>query len=213
MYIADKRSCYMLKLAAKFGFVSDLLYIAMHFYKAFRYREALSLIEMTKVKLAQPGLAYRGVVCPERYMEAVGGQSLSTKMRQAAAQDILLSNGICYINELIPEQHCDQHSNSFAIRIPLFVLLHFVEFLCYRHTDTALAQTALEELQVLVHYDQGWHISNTHRDISWEILGICQQLSGNHQAALDSFQHILTHFPRSLIQAATQMRIQDLHIT
>ena len=27
MYIADKRSCYMLKLAAKFGSVSDLLYI------------------------------------------------------------------------------------------------------------------------------------------------------------------------------------------
>ena len=27
MYIADKRFCYMLKLAAKFGSVSDLLYI------------------------------------------------------------------------------------------------------------------------------------------------------------------------------------------
>ena len=213
MYIADKRSCYMLKLTAKFGFVSDLLYIAMYFYKAFRYREALSLIEITKVKLAQPGLMYNAGVCIGMYMEAVGGQSLSTKMRQAAAHDIMLYNDIRYINELIPEQQCVLHNKNIYLVIPLFVLLHFVEFLCYRHTDTALAQTALEELQVLVHHDQGWHIPIFRRDISWEILGICQQLSGNHQAALDSFQHILTHFPRSSIQAATQMRIQDLHIT
>ena len=53
MYIANKRSCYMLKLAAKFGSVSDLLYIAMYNYKTFRYREALPVLEMTKVKLAQ----------------------------------------------------------------------------------------------------------------------------------------------------------------
>ena len=203
----------MLKLAAKFGFVSHLLYIIMYFYKTFRPREALSLIEMTRVKLAQPGLMYNDVVCPQRYMEAVGGQSLSTKMRQAAADDISLVNHICYINDLIPEQQCLLHYNSHSLSIPLFVLLHFVEFLCYRHTDTTLAQTALEELQVLVHHDQGWHIPDRDGDISWEILGICQQLSGNHQAALDSFQHILTHFPWSRIQAVTQMRIQDLHIT
>nr|XP_022338953.1 uncharacterized protein LOC111134323 [Crassostrea virginica] len=213
MYIADKRSCYMLKLAAKFGFVSDLLYIAMYLYKTFRHRETLSVIEMTKVKLAQPGLMYNGVVCSEMYMEAVGGQSLSKKMRQAVGHDIDFDNGICYINELIPEQQCDLLNKSNSFTIPLFVLLHFVEFLCYRHTDTTLAQTALEELQVLVHHDQGWHIHYQDRDISWEILGICQQLSGNHQAALDSFQHILTHFPWSSIRTATQMRIQDLHIT
>ena len=81
MYIADKRSCYMLKLAAKFGFVSDLLYIAMYFYRTFRFREALSVIEMTKVKLAQPGLMHNGHVDPERYTEAVGGLSWSYKMR------------------------------------------------------------------------------------------------------------------------------------
>ena len=72
MYIADKRSCYMLKLAAKFGCVSDLLYIAMYFYKRFRQREALSVIELTKVKLAQPGLMNNKHVDPERYTEAMG---------------------------------------------------------------------------------------------------------------------------------------------
>ena len=73
MYVADKMSCYMLKLAAKFGFVSDLLFLAMYYYKVRRYREAMSVIEITKVKLAQPGLMYNRHVDLERYAETVGG--------------------------------------------------------------------------------------------------------------------------------------------
>ena len=42
MYIADRMSCNMLKLAAKFGFISDVAYIAMFYYKMSRYREACS---------------------------------------------------------------------------------------------------------------------------------------------------------------------------
>jgi hypothetical protein len=47
LYIADRMSCHMLKLTAKFGCISDRLYIAMHLYKTLRYTEALSVIEMT----------------------------------------------------------------------------------------------------------------------------------------------------------------------
>ena len=57
----------MLKLAAKFGFVTDLLYIAMYHYKTFRHREVLSVIEMAKVNLAQPGLMHEAYVDVERY--------------------------------------------------------------------------------------------------------------------------------------------------
>lgn len=96
MYIADKMSCHMLKLAAKFGCVSDMLYIAMYYYKTLRYREALSVIEMTKVKLAQPYMMYRRHVDRERYIEDVWGQSWSTKMRQAVAMDIPLDNKLLF---------------------------------------------------------------------------------------------------------------------
>ena len=82
MYITDKNCCYILKLAAKFGCISDLLYIAMYFYKLFRHREALAIIEIIKVKVAQPGLMYYLHVDPERYIEAVGGQSWSNKMQR-----------------------------------------------------------------------------------------------------------------------------------
>nr|XP_022315415.1 uncharacterized protein LOC111119501 [Crassostrea virginica] len=189
MYIADRISHHMLKLAAKFGCISDMIYIAMHYYNALRYRDALSITEIIKVKLAQPGLMYRTHVDPVKYTEAVGGRSWSTKMRQAVTDDIYLNNYACFINELTPEQQSALQKNRPFLYIPLFVVLHFVEFLCYRHIDIALAQAALEELQVLVHHDQGLYVSDFNRDISWEILGICQQMSGNLQAALFSKNH------------------------
>eukprot|EP00105_Crassostrea_gigas_P018545 XP_011436702.1 PREDICTED: uncharacterized protein LOC105334823 [Crassostrea gigas] len=210
MYIADKISCHMLKLAAKFGCISDMLYISMYYYKTIRYREALSIIEMTKVNLARPYLMYRRHVDRERYTEAVGGQPWSTKMRQAMAKDILLYNNICYINELIPEQQSTLQNRKPLLDIPVFVMLHFLEFLSYRQIDTTLSQAALDELQVLVHHDQGLYIHDLHSDISWEILGICQQITGNLQAALYSFQQSLIQYPWNRIQTATQRRIQDM---
>nr|XP_022300826.1 uncharacterized protein LOC111109030 [Crassostrea virginica] len=208
MYIADKRSCYMLKLAAKFGFVSDLLYIAMYFYKTSRHREALSVIEMTKVKIAQPGLMYKDLVDPERYTEAVGGRSWSYKMRHAVAYNIKLYNDICYIYELTPEQ---QSSSLNILYISPYILLHMLEFFCCRHVDPVRAQAALDDLQVLVHHDQGVFVPVPLRDISWEILGICQQMTGNHQAALYSYRQSLRQIPYNKIDTATRHRIQDLH--
>nr|XP_011448995.2 uncharacterized protein LOC105343365 [Crassostrea gigas] len=213
VYIADKISCQMLKLAAKFGFVSDMFYIAMYYYKTLRYREALFVIEMTKVKLAQPYLMYRDNVDRERYTEAVGGQSWSTKIRQAIAGNIKLENEICYISELLPEQQSSKQNSKLYLSIPPHVLLHMLEFLSSRHVDTMRAQTALDELQDLVHHDQGLYSYGLFREISWEILGICQQITGNLQAALYSYQQSLRQYPYNKIQTATTERIQDLHFS
>nr|XP_011429923.2 uncharacterized protein LOC105330056 isoform X2 [Crassostrea gigas] len=210
MYIADKMSCHMLKLAAKFGCISDMLYITMYHYKTFRYREALSVLEMTKVKLAQPYMMYTRHVDREGYTEAVGGQSWSTKSRQAVAQDIELDTIICYISELISEQQSALQNKVPTLYIPVFVMLHFLEFLCYRHIDTTLSQAALDELQVLVHHDQGLYVCDIYRNISWEILGICQQITGNLQAALYSYQQSLSQYPYQKIQSATHRRIHDI---
>ena len=87
----------MLKLAAKFGSVSDFLYIAMYYYETFRHREALPVLERAKVKLAPSGLIYGERVDPDRYTEAVGGKSWSAKMRQAVAYNLRLYSHICYI--------------------------------------------------------------------------------------------------------------------
>jgi hypothetical protein len=210
VYIADRMACHMLKLTAKFGCISDRLYLAMYYYKTLRYTEALSVIEMTKVNLAQPYVIYEGTVDPERYTEAVGGQSWSTKLTHAVASNIILNNKIIYINELMPEQMISLQNNETMLFIPPLVVLHMLEFLCYRHIDTMRAQTALTDLQVLVHHDQGRYVPVNYRDISWQILGICQQISGDLQAALYSYQQSLTQHPLHKIQSATLMRIHEL---
>ncbi|XP_078331240.1 uncharacterized protein LOC144625061 [Crassostrea virginica] len=48
-----------------------------------------------------------------------------------------------------------------------------------KHIDTTLAQTPLEEQQVIVHYDIGLYVPHLCRNSSWAILGICQQMTGN----------------------------------
>eukprot|EP00105_Crassostrea_gigas_P035048 XP_019919196.1 PREDICTED: uncharacterized protein LOC105319340 isoform X2 [Crassostrea gigas] len=212
LYIVDKVACRLVKLSAKFGCVSDMLYNAMYYYRTLRYRDALSVIDITKVKLAQPYLMYWSHVDRERYTEAVGGQSLSTKMRQAVARNITLDNDIFYIDELIPEQQSSNQNNNPILHIPPLVLLYMLDFLCSRHVDTLRAQRALDDLQILVHHDQGQLIPVHLRDISWEILGICQQITGNLQAALYSYQQSLRQYPLHKIQTATRQRIQDLHL-
>ncbi|XP_062569864.1 uncharacterized protein LOC134231929 isoform X2 [Saccostrea cucullata] len=291
-YRANKISCYMLKIAAKFGCISDMMYIAMYYYETLRFMEALSIIEIIKVKLTQHYVIHRYVDTEmyteavggqswstemyteavggqswstemyteavggqswstemyteavggqswstemyteavggqswstemyteavggqswstemyteavggqswstemyteavggqswstemyteavggqswstemyteavggqswstEMYTEAVGGQSWCTKMRKAVALDIRLSNEIHYIRELIPEQQSalqNIKANS-SLRIPPFVLLYMLEILCYKHVGTMRAQTALNDLQTLVH--------------------------------------------------------------
>ncbi|XP_062572675.1 uncharacterized protein LOC134234615 [Saccostrea cucullata] len=183
-YRADKISCHMLKVAAKFGFITDMLFIAMYYFETRRYRDALSITEMIKGKLAQPYLMYESKVDTKMYTEAVGGQSWCTKMRKAVAWDIRLYSGIHYISELVSEQQSALRKKKTILYIPSFILLYMLEVLCYRHVDTMRVQTALDDLQTLVHYDQGQLIDLRHRDISWQILGICQQLTGNHQTAL-----------------------------
>ncbi|XP_078340704.1 uncharacterized protein LOC144627464 [Crassostrea virginica] len=147
-----------------------------------RHREAHSVIEMTKVKLAQPGLMYWEHVDPERYTEAVGGRSWSYKMRHAVAYDIKLENCICYINELTPEQQSSSFNHKMGLHIPPYILLHMLEFLCCRHVDPMSAQAALDDLQ----------------------------MTGNRQAALYSYGQSLRQFPLNKVDIATRLRIQDL---
>ncbi|XP_062585779.1 uncharacterized protein LOC134247420 [Saccostrea cucullata] len=209
-YRADKMSCLMLKLAAKFGCITDMLYIAMYYYTTLGYMEVSSILEMIKVKLAQPYVMHENNVDIEMYNEAVAGQSWSTKLRQAVAGNIRLHNKIHYISELIPEQQSALQNKWPVLFIPPFILLYMLEILCYRHAETMRAQTALDDLQTLVHYDHGQIIGKDCRDISWQILGICQQVTGNLQAALYSYQQSLRQEPYHKIQTATEMRIQSL---
>ena len=88
-----------------------------------------------------------------------------------------------------------------------------LEFLCCRHVEPVRAEKALDDLQHLVHYDQGVLVDIYSRDISWEILVICQQITGNHHAALYCYEQSQQQYPYSKILNATEIRIQDVKTT
>ncbi|XP_062576625.1 uncharacterized protein LOC134238515 [Saccostrea cucullata] len=202
-YITDKISCNMLKLAARFGCISDALYLAMYYYKTSRYTEALSIIEMTKVRLSHAIFMLFFIFGDrDKYAQVVGGKSWSTKMREGMAGQIMLFKDIGYINELLIEQSESLHQ---VLQIPPFALIHMLEILCYIHVDSTRVQTALNDLRNRI---QNNIIEGVlYRDISWQILGICYYMTGNFNAAFYAFQKSLVHIPLQQIQTATIIRI------
>ncbi|XP_062602941.1 uncharacterized protein LOC134264692 [Saccostrea cucullata] len=212
IYIADKISCYMVKLAAKFGFISDMLFIAMYYYKTSRYKKVLSVIEKIKVKLARPYLLHirSNEFDTESYIAAVGGESWSIKMREAVVVQVTLHTEIPNINEFIPEIQSIQQNGGCGLNVGASILLHMLEVFCYLHTDRTRAQTALKDLYNHVHYGHK-DIPIGSNDISLQILGICQQVTGNHRAALYSYLQSLRQEPLRKIHTATLMRIRNLY--
>ncbi|XP_062587327.1 uncharacterized protein LOC134248963 [Saccostrea cucullata] len=206
MYRVDKMSCHMLSLAAKFGCFSDTLYLAMRFFHTSRYMKALSIIELTKTKFAQSYAMFNNIlVWLERFCQLARGK-FSSVLMHITPVNINLHSCYYYMNELIPEQSVLKRSDNLCI--PPLVLLYMLEFLCAIHTDSIRAQRALNDLHDVVHFDL-----EEYKDISWQILGICQQITGNLQAALFSYQQSLRQTPRCGIQTVTLKRIQDIIMT
>lgn len=124
---------------------------------------------------------YNRQVDREMYTDALGGTFWSAKRREAVACDIKLNNTVIYIDELVPVQQFARQNGDLEVEVPVFVFLHFLEFLFHRHMDTALSIAALEDLKVLVQYGQEPYLLEKNRNISLQILGICQRMTGNLQ--------------------------------
>lgn len=182
-YVVDKMIHHMLRLAAKFGSVTDLLFLSMYYYKTCRYRKSLSVIESICEK------------CLSRIVPL----------------SIHYPKDINFIDELIPEQLASRKHRPSVFMIPISVLVYMLEFLCFRHVDTLRAQAALNNLQTEVNLALNYD-SLKFGDIAWEILGICQQIAGYQQAALYSYQQSLRQFPIFFLETATRQRIRDLQI-
>lgn len=171
-YKSDKISRGLLKMAEKSGFLSASLNVALFHYTTHRYKEAVRVLEGLKSKMSQPSLLYRNTVNTEAYEKAVKGLSLSERIKKHAVMDLKFGNDFFYIEELWLEQEVCLQRHMPGLFIPPFVMLHFLLVLCYRQIDPRKAQSALDDLHVLVHYDENRYILKELRDISWQILGI-----------------------------------------
>lgn len=208
LYVIDKIACHALKLSAKFGNVSDMLFSAMYYYRTSRFQKALSILDLAKDLLTKPRLMNSGF---DRCAEKITGQSLFVLAGRKSTSLVKLYDTVVYMNELVTEQEDSLKFPFCHIVIPPFVLLLMLEFLCQLNADKRKAQAALDKLFVVVHCDEGLFIDEDLRDISWQILGICQELSGNLRGALYAYRKSLACdqiFNR--IRSASEKRIQDV---
>ncbi|KAK3086783.1 hypothetical protein FSP39_023335 [Pinctada imbricata] len=75
-----------------------------------------------------------------------------------------------------------------VIEINPLVFLYFLLVLCYdKLGEIKLRSEALFDLRTLVNYPGDHHINPWFRPITWQILGICQQLCGDHFGAFHSY--------------------------
>jgi hypothetical protein len=203
--------CHLLETASKLGYVSDVLHLAMYHYRKRRYEQSLRCIQSVQRRMVAPHVIFKNNDNVLRYRSAMSGASLSDKMRKAVVSDIKLISAYYYIEELLLEQVIGDFNGVAAILIPPLVMLLMLTVLNHhrlRHKPES--QIALKSLQTLVLSDEGRYIPLIQRDISYQILGICQQVCGDSSGALKSYQSVLQEEPFHEIRQASICRIQTL---
>ncbi|XP_061165723.1 uncharacterized protein LOC133174640 [Saccostrea echinata] len=211
-YIIDRKICNMLQLAARLGPMSNLLYLASYYYRTGRYDKTLRITYFTKQKLSSDFIMYNGTIDRQKYSEAVGNLPLFKRMKKAWVTDMTevdLFQNIPFIEELSLEQKVSQeNAKPILVLSPIFMIEILSVLSHYRLGNTSQCLQSLTDLQTLLLYDDGKYVSLNLRDISWQILGICQHTVGDLHGALQSFKESLRQKPFHKIREATYIRIR-----
>ena len=205
---SDEKALNMIKLAGKKGCASDILYVALHYHRNCQYEESLRCLKRAQDRMLKPYVIYNNHVNEEEYELVMAKESLSNRMRKCLICDIRLHREDIYIDELVPEQEVNKEDGSGLLFIPPLVMLYMLFVINYhRLGDTVRSQRSLQDLHTLLLSDDGTRVPDQLRDISWQILGICQQTCGDYVGALTSFLCSLRQSPQQWIQKATMLRL------
>ncbi|XP_062582339.1 uncharacterized protein LOC134244081 [Saccostrea cucullata] len=206
IYNLDTKICGMLKIAATLGPVSYLLYLALYYYRTGRYDKTLYITNITQQRLSQNFNIYSDTVDRLKYNQALSNVPLSMRMKKAWVKNIDLIENILYIEELYIEQLVNKQS---FLRVSPFVVVEMLSVLShYRLGNRSQCLQSLTDLQTLLLYDDGTYVPLYLRDLSWQILGICQHVVGDLHGALRSYEESLKQKPYNKLNEATEFRIE-----
>ena len=193
-----------------FDSTRHLLYTALYHYRRGMNREAISLLQEAKLKLQHPHLMYTWTRDVEKFRAAGGEHKPFTQMmKEIVAWPIQLVTDVTIPELTLEHQAATNHSTDLT-PVPPLVFTNFMCFLCYHHMETVHeAQSMLQELLILVQYDNGYHIHVDTKAISWQMLGICQEMSGDYKGAYRSYCHAMKQ-KWCPIKSASCMRISVL---
>ena len=189
---------------------SHVLYQAMQCHNAGRYSHALRLVNLCKVKISDLESFYMDDVEIETlyaYIRA-GGEELPMETVSKNTLKATILHDSQYIPELYIEHHGQSiHFNEKSDALPPFVCALFLQFLCQRKLELIReADKTMDELCKLVHSDNGKHIEVRFSSITRQVLGICQQISGDDHAACQSYLTVLCQ-KHNYFKVATCIRL------
>ena len=130
-------------------------------------------------------------------------------MKEIVAWPVQLKTNVTIPELTLEHQAAESHSTDYII-VPPLVFTNFMCFLCYKQLGRAQeAESTLQELSILVQHDDGYHIPESCKAVSWQILGICQEMIYNYQAAYQSYTNALQQEYCDIGQASL-IRIQNV---
>ena len=187
-----------------------LLYTALHHYQSGMYIDAISLLREAKLRLQHPHLIYTWAIDVEKYRAAGGEHKPFTQMMKEIVAFILELVTAVTIPELILEHGAALSHSVDSIPVPPLVFTIFLCFCCYHKMLMVSESTSmLQELSILVEYDDMFHICIRDKAIAWQILGICQEMSDDRKGAYRSYCNALQQ-KLSHIRQASLIRIRNI---
>ncbi|XP_048749562.1 uncharacterized protein LOC125661559 [Ostrea edulis] len=200
------RSCEaLLKLRVRFGCLSETVYLALFYCISGENQKALPILETLRRDITQPYVIHNDRMYVQTFISGIlGGRSFMGIMKKATLT-IHIYDEEMIIKELEPEQ---REAKKNHLQVPPYIMTLMLLIVC-NHGNSQKQQEVLHELYDLLHSNIGRYVRNQLRDISWQILGICQQICGDHKGALLSYQESLRQEPFHEMQEATKTRMQD----
>ena len=109
----------VMKLAVKIGCVSEIVYLAMYYYKNCQYVELLNCLPKAKRRLSRPYVVHYRLTDEEKYIRSMKGVSLCDKMNKCCICDIILCDKYLYTDALVTEQIANKADGNAFLSIPL----------------------------------------------------------------------------------------------
>ncbi|KAK3084245.1 hypothetical protein FSP39_010636 [Pinctada imbricata] len=211
-YFFTKNSKTILRRTKTFKFQNKVNYAVIS-YKNGNYLELIQIVKHIKQRLQW-----------EYYMYMAHGDAdvVIEWRRQGIPLEAILKNFVIEaykyepsisVEDLTLESDVKKYLHGCGcLQIPTLVFLNFMLILnSARVNDILTMNEILHELKTLVQFDDCYHIFFLIRAISWEILGICQQLCGDLNGAYQSYVNALIDECTDF-KEATVFRIKSLNL-
>ena len=190
--------------------VSHYVLMATGMYKQGRYKDVVKIVKKVRTKLHNPHIIFKLRLNDENYRVSGGENTPLITMMKEVVVDLVFLNAETGLSIFNLEHRAAAEIATSDISFPPLVLANFLLFLSnWNMGNHYNAEETMNVMSALVHFDDGYHINAVDRAISWEILGICQEIMGDYQGAYQSYTSALQQ-PRNEIKAATKIRLRNL---